>query len=329
MDLAFLPSGDRAVAMDGLMRGRLADSFEAIQQAAGSEPSLQLDLANVIRGLRGSESAPPALWAVYGDLCRAVARDDLDAVQRLGARLQTTLGHPSRQRLCNLTDEDLGAGGAELFANAIDDDPSLPLNLGPADRSEMDRLADLLPSALSLLRDASPDLFKEIAILTRQIVLASSPPGSVTFSGAATLFLWGAILLNPEGLTSRLKLVEAIVHESAHALLTGLTGGIDVTTNDADQLFASPLRADPRPMEGIAHAAFVLARINFALDRIAHSCVLSRDEQDELRAMQAENRRFYAKAEEVVRTSASFTPAGAIIFENCFAAMRDAREMTA
>ena len=323
MSLDFAPDGRRAVEIDALMQARLANGLETIAgEASAIEPPVALGLDAVIAALRSARATSPALWGHYADLCRGIALDDLDAVFAAAARLRDGFGAPAGRRLCNLTDDDLGESGAALYARMIDDDADLPLALRAVDAPAYARMAAMLPEALALIAAASDDVSREIDIFGRQLVIATGLPGKTTFSGAATLFLWGAVLLNPEFISTRLKLAEALIHECSHALLTGLTGGEDVTTNDRDERFPSPLRADPRPMEGLAHATFVLARMIDALDRIGRTVPLTEPERAELAAMQADNKRFFRDGAKVVRDAARFTPKGKMIFADCFAAMQ-------
>ena len=48
--------------------------------------------------------------------------------------------------------------------------------------------------------------------------------------------------------------------------------------NDDEQLYVSPLRPDPRPMDGIYHATYVSARMYYALEQARSSGYLD-DEQ--------------------------------------------------
>jgi HEXXH motif-containing protein len=50
------------------------------------------------------------------------------------------------------------------------------------------------------------------------------------------------------------------VHEAAHTLLTALAVEEPLVKNPRGARYRSPVRTDPRPMEGIYHATFVLAR---------------------------------------------------------------------
>ena len=59
-----------------------------------------------------------------------------------------------------------------------------------------------------------------------------------------------------------------------------IKGAIDepLVTNPLDERYSSPLRADPRPMDGVYHAAYVLARMHYASSRLHSSGILDQDD---------------------------------------------------
>ena len=53
---------------------------------------------------------------------------------------------------------------------------------------------------------------------------------------------------------------ENIVHEAGHQFLNFLWMSENLIINEGEDYFSSPLRKEPRPLSGIFHGAFVLAR---------------------------------------------------------------------
>jgi HEXXH motif-containing protein len=56
-----------------------------------------------------------------------------------------------------------------------------------------------------------------------------------------------------------------LTHEAAHSLLLGYTLGAPLVESDPAERFSSPLREDLRPMDGIVHATYVLARMHYII----------------------------------------------------------------
>ena len=264
----FEPDAARAVALDTAMLSALRDSLGTIHDEAEGIAGCRVAeyLARAVAIIRAGYHARPILWALYAELCNAIAAEDIGGANSAAAAFNESLIAAPAPYVSNFDDVDLGAGCAALYGRALDDDSAKPLALVAVDADDVARARTLIGEARDLIGGACPNLLSEMDALVREIVLVKGQSGRNLFSGAATLFLWGAVFINPTAILDRLAMAEALTHEAAHALLTGLTGGLDVTLNDRADRFQSPLREDPRPMEGIAHAAFVLARMTSMLD---------------------------------------------------------------
>src|SRR5262249_48678117 len=94
---------------------------------------------------------------------------------------------------------------------------------------------------------------------------------AVFFNGASTFFLWGAILLNANVSRVPISMVDSLVHESSHVLLFGLSANGGLTRNSGEERYASPVRTDRRPIDGIFHACFVTTRVHMAMKRLLDS----------------------------------------------------------
>ena len=319
-DFRFEPVSERAVRIDSAIRHSLADSCAAVLgEAARARVPISGDRdawrAQVLAG-----PVPARLWALYHALVQAVLALDGPAVSAAASALLGAVPAPppAPGRVVGLGPDRLGTD-VTLYRAVIDSDPTRPLDLQPPPAEEVDRLTRLVAEARGLMQAASPALADECDRLGHEIVLATNARGS--FGGAATVFLWGAVMLNPSRIPDRITMVEALAHECAHALLFGLTLGADLTTNGPEARFASPLRADPRPIEGIVHATYVLARMNYALEQLLATPLLTREERRLATEKLARNRSNYAAGLGVVDAHAQFTPEGAAIFSACRAAM--------
>lgn len=161
-----------------------------------------------------------------------------------------------------------------------------------------------------------PDFAREIRALTPEVIVVKSlATGESEFHGASSFHLWGSILVNSEAHPTRLRLAEVLAHESGHALLHGATLGRPLVSNPPEELYTSPLRHDPRPMEGLAHATYVLARMHLVIAALLQSGELSADEEKEA----AESLEYYAacynEGLEVVQRNAKFNPGAAELFD--------------
>lgn len=314
----FAPDRARTAAMEAAVRRRFIESIGTVLDTARRLVSIPGDFAAWAARAQASERVPPRVWGCYHDLVQAAMRDDLEAVARLAGELlasDVSAASSTVGQVLTVSEGDLGAD-AERYIRLIDSDPARPIGLVPVQPAETARIAALAAEARALLDETCPALLDEMDTLGHQIVLATGA-GPRGFGGAASVFLWGAVILNPTRVPDRVTLVEALAHETAHALLFGLTLGADLTTNGPDARFASPLRPDPRPIEGIVHATYVLARMNYALERLHGSSRLAPAERAAIEAKRARNRANYASGLATVDAHARFTPEGSAIFDAC------------
>ena len=307
-DARFEPSGERARGLDHAMRARLADSldhvFRALAPDLGISPRAALDAAAGIRAQRQS----PHVFGAYYDLVLAVERDEIDTASALAAELIEAVGRePPATWIAALGNRS--AAEAERYARLL-----LPetISVMEPDTPTLDEAARRIGAAMALLDRGFPGMAAEIRALLFEVVIAvgSDDPQALTFDGSSSYMMWGAILLNARGQLSVLDTAQALAHESGHNLLFGLCANGPLVENDDAEAFAHPLRKDPRPMDGVIHAAYVIARMHQTVERLIESGVLD-EEQREAAAKDLElHRKYFAESDEVIRSAAILTPVG-------------------
>ncbi len=279
--------------------------------------------ARLARGAAAIRSGPvsPLVFARYFEVVRAIAAASASrissAIEALAAEVDKGLpGH----RVLDLDDRDLGSGGGAVVAQVIDDDDG-QLAPGPVGSDVVAVFQDRLDHALDLIGQADPALAGEIEVFGRTIILARSTRPGGGFGGASSPFLWGGLVLNPARRVDRVALAEALAHETAHALLFGLAEGQPLTTNGRTERYASPLRADPRPIEGIVHATFVLARMSHCLQQLLGSGALAPAERDAAARQIRLNTARFVDGLATVDAHALLTDQGRAIIDECRIAM--------
>jgi hypothetical protein len=306
----FEPSAERGQALDRRMRERLADSLEYVFAEVGATLSVAPSTADELTARIRSGPQSPHTFGAYYDLVLALEADDLEQAHAQARELLTQAGR----------------SGTEI--GAIDDRPSgeaeryrrLLLTNIEADAPDAVLMADCrerLDKAFALLDAGFPEMGAEVRALLRDIVVAAGPtdPKALTFDGSSSYMLWGAIMLNARGQTTVLDTAQALAHESGHNLLFGFCTSGPLIENPDDELFSSPLRADPRPMDGVVHATYVVARMHQTLSRLLDSGVLDDRQVEAARADLAAHRRNFAAGDEVIRGGARLTEVGRMAIE--------------
>ncbi len=326
VDSAFFdPSAERARRLDQRMRHRLAESvrYLAAQTAGQLNPSPDL-LAGFLHRLE-SEPVSPHCFGAYYDLVLALDDDDLEEADEHFSEMLAA--PPSQQglRIVALGDPARDRGSDRLRRHA-DTDPTLALEIFPPPPDVAASCRRRIGAALALIGSANRELAAEIDALVREIVLASgsSTPETLHFDGAASFMLWGAIYLNASSHETTVEMVQALAHESGHSLLFGLSADGPLLENDDGERFASPLRSDPRPIDGIFHATFVTARMHHAVARLLAAGALSGADVVEAERALETNAALFAQGLATLDRHARFTPIGRAVLAGARAYMEQA-----
>lgn len=116
------------------------------------------------------------------------------------------------------------------------------------------------------LLDFVPGFKQEIIDLIGSIYLIDvafgpSEVGLKFFGSASSPLIFGGIFANTHSPIELVDQVELILHETAHTVLFALTQYDSLTKDDGALIYDSPLRDDPRSLEGVFHATWVSARL--------------------------------------------------------------------
>ncbi len=307
----FDPSGLRAAAVSVRMRRRLGDSLRYIFDSA--EGHLGISRAEMDAFLARLALGPvsPLVFGAYCDLVLALGADALDEARRLLAEITAAPDPLPGPAVIDLGDpaRDIAA---DRYRRLVDTDIDMPLTIVPPPAEDAARMRSLLAGAFALIDAGNPALADEIRIIVREIVLASCAEDarSGQFEGASSFMLWGAVVLNVSAYATVLDMVQALAHESGHNLLFGLCAHGPLHENDDAARYSSPLRSDPRPMDGIVHATYVTARMHQSVQRLTDAGVLDAARRDEGRRANITNARQFALGVETIDRHARLTTLG-------------------
>lgn len=302
----FEPSADRGHDLDRRMRYRLADTLDYVFAEVGEE--LAID-ANSHRGLtKGIRSGPqsPHIFGAYYDLVIALERDQVELARGLAREM---LARAAGGPLLVAPIDDRSDSEEERYRRLLLAGTDYAV---PPGSTLMAECRERLDAAFALLDAGFPEMAAEVRALLREIVVAAGPedPKAITFDGASCYMLWGAILLNARGQKTVLDTAQALAHESGHNLLFGFSASGPLVENPDDELFSSPLRRDPRPMDGVFHATYVVARMHQTLSRLLESGVLDDAQSEAAQTDLALHRRNFELGDEVVRQGGRLTATG-------------------
>jgi hypothetical protein len=305
----FDPDSKRAEVVGVRMQTRLAESLRYIlDQCAGRVSFPDAGMAAFLDRLaRGPVS--PLVFGAYCDLVLALNSNALDQAQAIFSEISAAPNVARGPKIIDLADPSLDLA-TNRYRRFADTDVNMPISIGPPKPEDAALDRALISEALATLDAWNCSLADEIRILLREIVLATGP-----FAGVSSFMLWGATVLSVRSHKTVLDMIQALAHESGHNLLFGLCADGPMHENDDQSRYSSPLRSDPRPMDGIIHATYVTARMHQAVQRLADASVLNAAQMDEARATNANNAEGFANGIKEIENHARLTPLGQVILE--------------
>lgn len=324
-DFAFEPNAPRGRSLDRGMLAGLADSLQHIREQADGAVDFDGERIDALIGrLRDGQRHGPAAFAHYYDLVPALVAEQRGEAEALFARLAAI--EPIAMGLTVKPFDALEREGvAASFRAKFDTDPETRFDFVNPPPDLVQPFTQRFLDGMALLDVTVPELAGEVRGLLSDILLAVGPsaPESPfhTFDGGSSYMLWGALVLNAEYHPTLVAMAEAISHEAAHSLLFGFAVDEPLTLNDEEERYDSPLRFDPRPMDGIYHATFVSARMHWVMTRLAESGRLNEEDVLAARAAAAGDAKNFGEGYETVARHGKLSMAGSRLMANAKAYM--------
>lgn len=243
-----------------LIQRQLAESFVEITAHLAQTPLA--DKVESLRrcqvGLAAGERYRADCYAYYFQLVIALGEQDWPAAAQWLTRLESVQPAPAQIELVGLDDPMLD-DCRDSFKRLMDTDPLTSFPIVGASAEDIARFADAFTQVMALFAVHLPYYAEQLEQLVTQIICVEPAPGEGNsgFGGGSSLMLWGAMFINVALDKTLYDWVDTLVHESSHLLLFGLCSEQPALLNEPDELYTSPLRDEPRPMEGIFHAMFV------------------------------------------------------------------------
>lgn len=324
-DFSFSPNGPRALAIDRHVRGSLAESLQHIaEQGAGIVPFDAQALAEMIAGLKQGYRYPPSVFGIYFELALALMEGRNQEAGRLFAELVRESPISGQFRIVALGAPEI-ALHTERYTALMDTDPTISLGIRPPSPEIEQHFRQRLQRGFDLLEKAAPDLAAEFKALVSEVcIVVGDKDARMQFDGGSSYMLWGALFLNATSHETDVAMVEVLAHESAHSLLFGYTTEETLVNNPDEELYDSPLRVDPRPMDGIYHATYVSARMHWAMSRLLEANVLDDGARERAESAREADRRNFEAGHEVVRKHGQLTETGRALMDSAAAYMKSA-----
>ncbi len=296
------------------MREDLADSLNRLGEMAAAVLPEDAGMAPALAEIR-AHRVQPGVFARYYDLVFALQRRDHPQAAALWREIAALAADAPRLEVIPCDPGVLG-DDSERFGRllALSDGGHM---FAPPTEPSWRSFQPVALDALNLLARIDPAWSSEIdGLLTRVIAAVPAEDARQRFAGASSLMVWGAIFTNISRPRDRLQVLTGLIHEGTHQLLFGLARREPLVTNPPGERYRSPLRPEPRPMDGVFHATFVAARLTRLAEVLASAQgELTDDEATWARARIPGFRQRFLEGREVVLKHAQLTPLGRRLME--------------
>jgi hypothetical protein len=248
--------------IDAVVRAQLADSLAHIVSKAANYLEVDRGRFDVALEQIRTRKQDPGVFARYFDLIFAVQANRFADATTLLAELIERASRPVSFAIVPYTRELL-ASDYDRFPELLFAEFSSANPMASPSQSQSAASTQMLGEAIAIVSRVDPGIHDEIDAFLARIYLASAnkDPLAKRFGGVTSLLIWGASFVNIDYYRTRWDAVQFLVHEITHSLLFGLSCEQPLVRNAPDEGYKSPLRADPRPMDGIFHATLVCARL--------------------------------------------------------------------
>lgn len=321
----FHPQAERVTAFDQLTRDRLAGSLQYLAEAAGEHLSISDELLQAKLEFMREQQVLPEVYAAYYELVDAIQSGELVEAQRLFDDILDTIGLNASFQVIPFKDPERDATSRH-YLTQIDTDSAVPFTALPAPKEEFERAKLLIEQSMELLAECSASLHDEIDALLNRVMVGAGPTekDAFTFDGASAPGLWGGIMLNALTQKDIVDMAQTLAHESCHNLLFGYCIEDKLVRNPDEERHASPLRHDPRPLDGIYHATFVVARMHYALEQMDGSARLGSEFDSKIKEEKKQREINFYDGLATLKAHADYTDIGRQLMDDAEAYMNQA-----
>ena len=258
------------------LKKRLKKSLEHLLFEVSLKKNANKNIEDKINFIFQKNKFPSAVvFSAHEALLQSAIKDD---IQKFDKAIESFLAlpveryHQQHLEVIEFSKEKIGKSAEFFLGQSYLDDIGLTNDLVSPSMKSFIKTEECITDALSVMEEFAPEWAKEFELLVSQILLAeNSDPTKNGFGGASVFSAFGSLLINPKSNKDTATVFMTLIHESSHSRLFLHHLNDPIILNDGDEMYNSPLRSQPRPMEGIFHAAWVSARMVAAANCILNN----------------------------------------------------------
>lgn len=310
---------------------RMAESLRELSRFPGSNSDVSARLIQLAEHFERGGRMRPEAFDIYFRALRALQSDDREKAEPLLTELaDSALPMDAGIAIRMLGFAEFGRRGTHQARAHFASGSLLHTQMKAVPASAHVRMRHRLTNALDIIQSFAPNSWYDVSKTTSEIIAAyGAPRGYMTFDGCSSLERHGCILVNIRRRRTPLVLAETLVHESAHSLLFALSCNDNRVLNPRTERHKSPLRVDPRPLDGIYHAVFVLARMHGFLAEVAQNSQAPKLLRNEAESLLEDRESDFMDGRAVLLEHAKLTEIGRDLLEDAFHRVQSAKQAVA
>ena len=326
---AFLDITEDAPFLINTGEARLLESLCTIKSRT-SNTSLQALISHFLELIsHKSKVCPP--WAFLGyhklgaTLHQTSDKSDREIIEFIANTCDLIEQYPASKRLVSYGDTKYTTHKVwSYLLKLLQDGGSFPDDIAPPDTEAFKSIEKTIKETHQLIEKIDPEL--KILMGKLQGLIIAGQPGILasikkqSFGGATCFFFRGGTIINSSSTISKARMIERLIHEYAHAELFTIAQRELLCLNSDDETHTVLIRSDPRPMNGIIHSLYVVARVADFQIKLINSEIYSQSHKDfyqETKKILSEQLLYGNSSLATIKNHAKLTSLGIKVVKTC------------
>lgn len=259
-----LPVTGRALQLRTSFNRSLIDSLKYLLEACIEViPSHCFSKANqTLASLNPELKLSGLLGIIHSDFFNAAEQQDLQRVKQIAERLATDSYQIQETKYVTLS--EINNFYSPLVKTMLTTGVTTEVNYFSLSSKEFVGIKNAFQQGIAIYKESFSEFYKEFQELISEILVikAQGLKGGSSFDAFGMIFL--GYLDKWQGRVS--EVLDFIVHEQAHLYVHLLADNDRLVLNPSER-HEAPLRKEKRPLIGVYHATFVLARVQYVLGK--------------------------------------------------------------
>lgn len=308
---------DKLFDLDIQRRARLAESLGYIFRQFGEHLDIGVDQLNGALEQIRAHRQDPGVFARYYDVVGAIDDARFEDARSLISEIIEKAQIEPQYSVIAYREKQLGSD-FERFPRLLFSEFTHASPMAAPDDALFQSSCDLIGSGMEIVSCIDPQVHAEIEALVSRIYVAAQRYGNASrpFGGVTSFMIWGGLFVNATVHQKLWQMVHFLVHEGTHCWLFGVDQNDPLVKNDPRERFTSPLRTDPRPMDGIYHATIVCGRLALFSRNWADSSEIDKEARNETLPLIPILERQFKEGMSVINRDAELSDIGRQLIEN-------------